>query len=150
MKEYKGETVLEQIVARLVPPNKDYEDCMCDIILTKRHLYVLEDNYDGTYEIHFSFPITQIESVKTVVEKNSTECEVNYGPVITELIKAILSFIAGFILLPQGNKNAMQEKEFFKITYLDEMGKREAVYFTDLQSGTRVIRNEFEKLKKEL
>lgn len=65
MNEYKGEKVIEKLKARLVPSNDSYPDCWCEILLTGQHLYVLEDNFDGTYETHFTFPVRQIIKMET-------------------------------------------------------------------------------------
>lgn len=65
MNEYKGEKVIEKLKARLVPSNDSYPDCRCEILLTGQHLYVLEDNFDGTYETHFTFPVRQIIKMET-------------------------------------------------------------------------------------
>ena len=48
-KEYRGEKIEAGLTARLIPPGAQYSDSFCRLILTERHLYILEDNYNVTY-----------------------------------------------------------------------------------------------------
>lgn len=43
MKEYKGEKVIAGLKARLMSPASRYPDSMCELILTERHLYIMEN-----------------------------------------------------------------------------------------------------------
>ena len=61
---YRDEPVLGTLACRLVPPDKHYPDCQCKVILTELNLYVLEDNYDGTYIEHFTIPIGDVLHIK--------------------------------------------------------------------------------------
>ena len=60
LKEYRGNRVLKQASARLVPWDDSKPDCICELLLTERNFYVLEDNYNGTYTEHYVFPVKEI------------------------------------------------------------------------------------------
>ena len=64
MNTYLNETVIDCLHGRLVPPDNRYPDCLCALILTESHLYVAEDNYDGTYTNHFAFPILDVQRIE--------------------------------------------------------------------------------------
>ncbi|MCL2545116.1 MAG: hypothetical protein FWE77_04275 [Clostridia bacterium] len=57
---YRDEPVLGTLAGRLVPPDNRYPDCRCELLLTELRLYVLEDNYDGTYTEHITLPIESV------------------------------------------------------------------------------------------
>ena len=44
LREYRGSRVLKQASARLVPRDDSKPDCICELLLTERNFYVLEDN----------------------------------------------------------------------------------------------------------
>ncbi len=60
IKEYRGNKVYKQASARLLPWDDSKPDCICELLLTERNFYVLEDNYNGTYTEHYVFPVKEI------------------------------------------------------------------------------------------
>ena len=64
MDTYLDEPVLGYLNSHLVPPDNRYPDCLCMLILTESHLYVAEDNYDGTYTDHFAIPILDVQRIE--------------------------------------------------------------------------------------
>ena len=56
-KEYRGQKIEAGLTARLIPPGAQYSDSFCRLILTERHLYILEDNYNGTYNELYAFSL---------------------------------------------------------------------------------------------
>lgn len=141
IREYKGEKTVAQLTARLVPPNDNYPNCMCELVLTDHHLYVLEDNYDDTWTEHFIFPIAQIEEMRGRTDKNGSE----QGYTRTQyLVSEILGALSGFIVLP-GKK--VEEVKLLLVTYKDGMGKQDTVFFRDLGSSSKPFVKAFEKVK---
>lgn len=67
-KEYRGEKIEAGLTARLIPPGAQYSDSFCWLILTERHLYILEDNYDGTYNELYAFFIERIQDMEAQVK----------------------------------------------------------------------------------
>ena len=60
---YKGEELLICMSARIHPADKTIPDCKCILGLSERHLFVIEDNYDGTYTDYYYINVRQIEDV---------------------------------------------------------------------------------------
>lgn len=64
MDMYRSEEVIESLNARLHPTDKRVPECGCYIILTSGHVFISEDNYDGTYEDHYILDLAQIDEIK--------------------------------------------------------------------------------------
>lgn len=142
IEEYKGEKVLTDLTARLMPPNDNYPDCMCEILLTKQHLYVLEDNFDGTYAEHFVFPIGQILKLEEKTFGKTTAKRTG----ITAFLLALLSL--GGAIVSAGRKN-MGSDSLLTITYTDGMGGAKGLCFHELESRASVMESVFKQLKEE-
>lgn len=145
MDEYKGEKVIEKLKARLVPPNSNYPDCMCEILLTGQHLYVLEDNFDGTYETHFAFPVRQIIKMETEeIAKLSGKPEEEDKAVS---IAASLMGLLGGRAAAGGRWKEKKTSAYFTITCHNGMGETERIYFTELQYSSKALRKAFAAVK---
>lgn len=143
LKEYKGEKVLAGMTARLIPPNDNYPDCMCDLLLTKYRLYVLEDNFDGTYTEHFVFSIQRLQKME--IKKSGEEVS-GWVRLAASLLLAIIS-LGGAVYVPIGKKSA--GSRLFMIAYINEKGDSDVLYFQDLESTPKVMENVFHKLKEQ-
>lgn len=144
MAEYKGEKILAQLTARLVPPNVTYPDCMCELILTEQHFYALEDNFDGTYETHLQYPIAQLETMKITVETDSKNSSGTECTALQYALTALLGLIGGTLLF---YGKIREKKKFLEITYRDGRGKIDYLFFKDLQSDAKRMVNAFTKAK---
>lgn len=140
IEEYKGEKVLTDLTARLMPPNDNYPDCMCELLLTKQHLYVLEDNFDGTFAEHFIFPVSQIQKLEEKTFEKTTVGRTG----ITAFLLALLSF--GGALVSASRKN-MSSDSLLTITYTDGMGGSKGLCFHELESRATVMESIFKQLK---
>ena len=140
IEEYKGEKVLTDLTARLMPPNDSYPDCMCELLLTKQHLYVLEDNFDGTYAEHFIFPVSQIQRLEEKTFEKTTAGRTG----ITAFLLALLSF--GGALVSASRKN-MSSDSLLTITYTDGTGGSKGLCFHELESRATVMESVFKQLK---
>ena len=140
IEEYKGEKVLTDLTARLMPPNDNYPDCMCELLLTKQHLYVLEDNFDGTFAEHFIFPVSQIQKLEEKTFEKTTAGRTG----ITVFLLALLSF--GGALVSASRKN-MSSDSLLTITYTDGMGGSKGLCFHELESRATVMESIFKQLK---
>lgn len=140
IEEYKGEKVLTDLTARLMPPNDNYPDCMCELLLTKQHLYVLEDNFDGTFAEHFIFPVSQIQKLEEKTFEKTTAGRTG----ITAFLLALLSF--GGALVSASRKN-MSSDSLLTITYTDGMGGSKGLCFHELESRATVMESIFKQLK---
>ena len=95
-KEYKGEKIAASLTARLIPPSMQYSDSFCQLILTVRHLYILEDNYDGTYNVLFTFFLERIRDMEAQVKGLRYE-----KSVLGEIFRRCLE---GLFMLPEKRK----------------------------------------------
>lgn len=144
MKEYRGEKITDRLTARLVPPSAQYSDSMCELILTGRHLYVLEDNFDGTYETRFTFFIERIRALETQIKGSKYD-----KSVLGELfLSGILALMGGILYTP--GKRKEDDGIRFVITYDDSMGNCNKLYFKDLQSNSNRFIKTYYKQKKAL
>lgn len=146
LKEYKGETVLTDMIARLIPPNNYYPDCMCFLLLTKYHLYVLEDNFDGTYMEHFVFPVLQIQKME--VQKYKIWESVKESD-LSMILSTTLGIIINTVAIPSMSRERVVRNKQFKITYVNGTGGSDTLYFQDLQSGAAAMEMVFKKLQKQ-
>lgn len=140
LQEYRGENVIAGLTARLMPPNDNYADCMCDLLLTKYHLYVLEDNYDDTYTEHFVFTIRQLQKIG--IEKYAGTASERENAT-QSLLSTALGMIMGVVAMPSQRKM----NKFFVINYINENGDSDKLYFQDLENTPMVIKAAFQKVK---
>lgn len=141
-KEYRGEKIAASLTARLIPPGAQYSDSFCRLILTERHLYILEDNYDGTYNQLFTFFVERIQDMEAQVKGAKYERSV-LGEMFTS---GILALFGGIIYYSE--KKKQDDGICFVITYDDGTGKCNQLYFKDLQSNSNHMVKAYHKLKK--
>lgn len=146
---YKNEKVTAQLTARLVPPNDLYPDCMCEVLMTARHLYVLEDNYDDTYQEHFVFTVGQIKGMETRVDSYQKDSQGNDITAIQAAAASFLGSLAGFTISLSPGKVKTKVKLLI-ITYVDGEGKEEKLFFRDLECSEKPLKRAYEKAWKEL
>ncbi len=147
--KYRQEKVLAQLTARLVPPNNSYPDCMCEVLMTDRHLYVLEDNYDDTYKEHFALTIGQIKQMETRVDSNERDVP---GSDYTALQAAVVSFLgalAGFQVF-LGSGKAKTRVKLLIVTYIDGEGKEDRLFFRDMECSEKPLKKAYQNAWKKL
>ncbi len=166
---YHDEEILLSISCRINSYDKSIPDCMCALVLTPKHIYALEDNYDGTYTEHIVLETKSIIGVAinkpfadslgkyhTFRRGYASFDGIPYGD--SELGKAIVGSLDRSKKQEQeeelrrrpgnnGNKN----KKFFMIDYNDSEGNREQVYFDDFSKfDARRFVSKFNRLKKSM
>ncbi|GFI03632.1 hypothetical protein AALA79_06045 [Lachnospiraceae bacterium 64-25] len=145
LKEYRGEKIVTQLSAKLLPPDLHYPDCICLLVLTDRHLYVLEDNFDGTYEMHFEFVLSRIDGIEI-----ETWEQISTGKDSKEnlpVFAAILTYWCSVMFsVPIGKPNRAVKEKYIVIKYHTEQGKKEKIYF-HLPDGAKPFIKSFEKVK---
>lgn len=139
--EYRGQKVIDTFGARLIPPNDSYPDCECLIVLTAQHLYVLEDNYDGTYETYFEFVLREVDDIR-MQQDSSDNGAVSMASL---LITGILGALVGS--LPTGENQKKVKKNFLVISYHEPQGEKHNIYFDVSQPGAKGFIQQFHKAK---
>lgn len=146
-KEYRGQKIMDTFSGRMIPPNDNYPDCECLVMLTAQHLYVLEDNYDGTYETHFEFVLSEVDDVKIVQEKNDQYSGNQTVSAASVVATGVICALAGLITVPGGNQKRTVKKKFFVINYHDVQGEKRNIYFEMDRAGGKGFVKTFHKLK---
>lgn len=146
-KEYRGQKIVDTFCGRMIPPNDNYPDCECLVVLTAQHLYVLEDNYDGTYETHFAFVLGEIDDIKIVQEENEQHSGNQPVSLANAVITEVICAVAGMMVVPTGNRTRRIKKKFFVISYHDVQGEKNSLYFEINQTGAKGFVKSFHKMK---
>lgn len=146
-KEYRGQKIMDTFSGRMIPPNDNYPDCECLVMLTAQHLYVLEDNYDGTYETHFEFVLSEVDDVKIVQEKNDQYSGNQTVSAASVVATGVICALAGLITVPGGNQKRTVKKKFFVINYHDVQGEKRNIYFEMDRAGGKGFVKTLHKLK---
>lgn len=148
--EYKGEKILGGMIGRLVPPAPQYPDCMCHVFLTAQYLYVLEDNFDGTFETHFTFAVRQIREIAMVKNTKPSNQSAEWTPSpVGYSVVALMGLVGGLLILP-GKGRQDRAVTYLMIHYDDgsELGDR--LYFNELQTSSKGLIAAFWKARKAL
>lgn len=148
-KEYRGQEVIATYDARLVPPNDKYPDCKCMIVLTKQHLYVLEDNFDGTYETHFEFVVKEIDDIGIERWEDEKPSGDRAALLSEQVVTGTLCMLAGVIPISGGTRKRKIKREYFAISYHDMRGEKRRLYFHTNESGAKKFIKIFHKLKEQ-
>lgn len=148
-REYRGQTIIAAYHARMIPPTDNYPDCECEIVLTTQHLYVLEDNYDGTYETHFEFVIREIDNIEIEQEKADIYSGDQSVSASTQILTAMIGLLAGALPTGGGNQHKKVKRKFFVIRYHDMQGDKSSIYFHLEGRGAKEFIRAFHKMREQ-
>lgn len=143
-KDYKGQKIIAWALARLVPPNDGYPDCMCELVLTERSLYVLEDNYNNTYTEHFNIPVRRISNIR-ILGGSMDASPITKGVIYALL--TLLGFLIGIFVFIIGNTKNKLGSNYMRLDYNDEWGENKELYFRELDRSAKKIVDRFNKIK---
>ncbi|MCR5355989.1 MAG: hypothetical protein K6E63_01155 [Lachnospiraceae bacterium] len=158
MEIYKSEEVIESLNARIHPTDKRVPECRCYIRLTPGHVFISEDNYDGTFEDHYILDVAQIDEIKisepykTSVGYTSTSLDKNGGKKPADRRTGRLSEMFSGREKRHGAFHPDKEaasRRFLEIIYRGNYEKTEHLYFDDCSGVPSGFINAFAKLKKE-
>lgn len=139
LQEYRGRKILHYLSARIIPQkNSAIPDCICFILLTADTLYVLEDNYDGTYTTHFEIPCGHIERIEQYKDKDADP----WGD--TNRIAQALALILGGWLDPS-SKEAVNRRGFTIFLY-GKVKDHQQIYFNETAGNIKGFIKAFNKL----
>ena len=159
MEIYKSEEVMESLNARIHPTDKRVPECRCYIRLTSGHVFISEDNYDGTYEDHYILDVAQIDEIKisepykTSIGYTSASLDTNTGKKSVDLRTGHLGELFSGSEKRHGAMHPDKEaasRKFFEIIYRENYGKTEHLYFDECNGAPSAFINAFAKLKRDL
>ncbi|MBO4908441.1 MAG: hypothetical protein J5476_04075 [Lachnospiraceae bacterium] len=135
MEMYKSEEVIASITARLHPTDNLVPECTCLIRVTPMHVFVSEDNYDGTYDDHYIIERSWIREIKisNPYKKSNglDEAPIRRG-------KGRWARKRGFGWLP-GKKDGDPAAKFLEIIFLNQKGEDEHIYFDECTGNPETI-----------
>lgn len=132
MKTYRNEAVLHMLSCRLSPSSDLYPDYDCLVILTEEHCYVLEDFFDGTYEMLIQVPLSKLISLESYTEgqKTSKKGKVRAGGLNTQALTflgTVLGAFTGLFVLVAGNNK--QPASYLRLYYTDAEDEKQFLSF---------------------
>jgi len=131
--------VLRHISARLMPDkNSALPDCICLILLTDDTLYVLENEFDGTYITHFAIPCSRIKRVEKYRQESAS---------IKSNKATGFMFALAFALLSQKASQETVSEDFLLIVFHDGANENQHLYFHDAAGSISGFSKAFQKLK---
>jgi hypothetical protein len=158
MEIYKSEEVIESLSARIHPTDNRVPECRCYIRLTTGHIFISEDNYDGTYEDHYILDVAQIDDIKisepykTSIGFTSDSLDKNAGKKSVDRRTGRLGEMFSGSNKRHGAFHPDIEaasRKFLEIIYRENYEKTECLYFDDCSGVPSVFINAFVKLKRE-
>ena len=143
MKLYNNEKVLDNMSARINPIDKNIPDCICMLVLTEDHFYVIEDNYDGSYTEHYIIDVSLIDDVRlSVPEKNENDSAPGSAADLRKGREARIFRLKAPGRLRGG---AMPEK-YLEIIYNDDNGEKQHLYFDECDGQVNKFINTFKRI----
>ncbi len=104
-KEHNGEKAIAMYKAKMVSSNSEHYDFVSTLMLTDQHLYVLEDNGDGSYAEYFSYEMNEIDEieVKKVEPKSRTDQQIKRGiaGVFTDIVMGFMGCVRTSLIQPE-------------------------------------------------
>lgn len=140
--EYRGEEVKAKLEGRICSYDKSVPDSVCAIYLTETHIFVSEDNYDGTYTDQYVFPLS---SVTTVLMEKPYETRLSDGEHDGIRKMSFQTSRAERILVTK-IMDAFHKEEYFTIVSKNAEGNQEKTYFTLTSGAKNEFISEFRKL----
>lgn len=103
-KGHNGEKAIAMYRAKMVSLNSEHYDFVSTLMLTDQHLYVLEDNGDGSYAEYFSYGISEIDEIEVqrVDKKSHSRQQIKNGMarVFTDIVMGLMGFVRTSLLQP--------------------------------------------------
>ncbi len=138
--------------ARVYPADKQYGEFDCAIMLTDKHLFVTEDNDDGSFVIRYMFDFEHVLEVKIsrpfATSDDYMDCAGSSGE-----RKKYDSTLRGGLLYrlfglrpvgSSGGKKGRAKDKYLEVVYLDISGKKEHLYFNNFDKMPRELVKRFE------
>lgn len=139
--KYREEEVKAKLEGKLCSYDKSVPDCVCAIYLTESHIFVSENNYDGTYKDHYVFPLSCVKDVlmeqpykKSISDKNHD----GFRSAPFQSSRAERGIINRLL-------DTFHKDEYFTIVINNSDGKTDKLYFILTSKGQDKFISEFNK-----
>ena len=157
MEMYKSEEVLDTVKARIYPTDNRIPECNVVIRLTSSHVFISEDNYDGTFEDHYILDVPQIKEIKidspykTSIGYSGTSLDGKADKGKTHWMDGFMGGLFSF----EGTKGhrglhkdkAITKSKFLEIVYRENYEKIEHLYFDQCNKSPESLIKAFNKMK---
>ena len=153
MDTYKTENVVAEITAKIHPADKNIPDCRCNLVLTERHLFVLEDNFNGTFEEHYVIDIKFIDdiTVSTPFNTDSTPQAGSAAFYNREASKREQFRESGSVITPFTSggrfRRFARPKKYLEVIYNDDNYVKQHLFFDEWDKLPKGFICKFQKLK---
>ena len=153
MDTYKTENVVAEITAKIHPADKNIPDCRCNLVLTERHLFVLEDNFNGTFEEHYVIDIKFIDdiTVSTPFNTDSTPKAGSAAFYNREVSKREQFRESGSVITPFTSggrfRRFARPKKYLEVIYNDDNYVKQHLFFDEWDKLPKGFICKFQKLK---
>ncbi len=156
MKMYKSEEVKEMLTAKIYPTDKCIPDCRVVIRLTRNHLFISEDNFDGTFDDHYTIDFNQIDDIridapyKTSIDYSGDSLDKKGGSESKHWTDGLMG---GILAFGRKGKNPLRRQQeatmvkFLEIIYKENYEKTEHLYFDECNKSPEKLIKVFKELK---
>jgi len=129
---YKSQLILSKGEARLVPPNSNYPNSICSLVLTESNFYVLERRFNGSYEEYFNIYVKQLIRIELF--------KPNRGSGLKAAFFIILALLSGVFYF-----ETPENRDYLEIDYYDENGDKNRIIFKELDSDIKDLVKNYNK-----
>ena len=156
MEMYKSEEVKEMLTAKIYPTDKRIPECRVIIRLTPKHLFISEDNYDGTFEDHYVIDFAQIDEIKidtpykTSIDYSSKSLDKRGAGESARWTDGLLGGLLAFGRKGKNPGRREQEvtgRKFLEIIYKENYEKTEHLYFDECNKSPEGLIRALKSLK---
>ena len=153
MDTYKSENIIMSFNARINPTDKNVPDCMCILALSSNHLFVIEDNFDGTFFDHYIIDINMIDKIDVYEDEKFIDGHGYMGGAFDydNTYKGGLVFnILKELVRPRGRGDSHRAKIrtlYIDVTYYDDHYSLRHLYFDEYDILPKDLIKKFEELK---
>lgn len=141
MNLYHNEPVLGVCEGRLVPPDPRYPDCRCTLLLTELCLYVIEDNYDGTYTEHFVIPIEDVLCIERWAQMFSSSGVESTSVEPRGLSRFFYRIVGPLAIARRGPQRARSAKEYVRVRYRNEDAREVFLHLSEAEDPHAIARS---------
>lgn len=130
-REHNGEKALAVYEAKMVSTSREHYDFVSTLMLTDQHLYVLEDNGDGSYAEYFSYEIREIDGIEVrkaeAKGRAAQQVKSGFARIFTDIVMGLTGFVRTSLLQPE--KQERWDRGHLIVNYHTRQGQNDSRYF---------------------